>query len=130
MTVLRQIQDSIKDNGTLSGMRIGMALHVEAKTGILALALQDAGAKVRLASCNPLSTDDSVAMALNEEYGLETFAKKGETREEYYDNLESVLKLEPQVTVDDGGDLIFLLHWRVIISSIRSQQCQDEVPLR
>jgi len=110
MTVLKQIQDSIKDNGTLSGMRIGMALHVEAKTGILALALQDAGAKVRLASCNPLSTDDSVALALNEEYGLETFAKKGETRDEYYDNLESVLKLEPQITVDDGGDLIFLLH--------------------
>ena len=110
MSVLNQIGDRIKDNGTLSGLRIGMALHVEAKTGILALTLQEAGAKVRLASCNPLSTDDSVALALKEEYGLETFAKKGESREEYYGNLESVLALAPQITVDDGGDLIFLLH--------------------
>ncbi len=110
MSVLNQIGDRIKDNGTLSGLRIGMALHVEAKTGILALTLQEAGAKVRLASCNPLSTDDSVALALKEEYGLETLAKKGESREEYYGNLESVLELKPQITVDDGGDLIFLVH--------------------
>jgi adenosylhomocysteinase len=110
MAVIRQIGRRIKDSGILSGFRVGMALHVEAKTGILALTLQEAGAKVRLASCNPLSTDDSVALALNEEYGLETFARKGETREEYYEHLESVLKLKPQITVDDGGDLIFLLH--------------------
>ncbi|MBA3046288.1 MAG: adenosylhomocysteinase [Candidatus Thermoplasmatota archaeon] len=110
MDVLRQIGKNIKDNGTLDGKTIGMALHVEAKTGILALTLQEAGAKVRLASCNPLSTDDSVALALNEEYGLETYAKKGESRDEYYSNLEAVLALKPQISIDDGGDLIFLLH--------------------
>jgi len=110
MDVLGQIGKNIKDNGSLAGKRIGMALHVEAKTGILALTLQDAGAKVRLASCNPLSTDDSVALALNEEYGLETHAKKGESREEYYSNLEAVIQLKPEITVDDGGDLVFLLH--------------------
>ena len=110
MDVLNQIGKQIKDNGTLEGKKIGMALHVEAKTGILALTLQEAGAKIRLASCNPLSTDDSVALALNEEYGLETYAKKGENREEYYQNLENVLALDPEITVDDGGDLVFLLH--------------------
>ncbi|MCK5024393.1 MAG: adenosylhomocysteinase, partial [Thermoplasmata archaeon] len=110
MDVLNQIGQQIKDNGTMDGLKIGMALHVEAKTGILALTLQEAGAKVRLASCNPLSTDDSVALALNEEYGLETYAKKGEDRDEYYSNLESVLALDPELTIDDGGDLIYLLH--------------------
>lgn len=110
MDVLRQIGKSMKDSGALGGKRIGMALHVEAKTGILALTLQDAGAKVRLASCNPLSTDDSVALALNKEYGLETYAKKGESRDEYYANIESVIKLKPEITVDDGGDLVFMLH--------------------
>ncbi len=110
MDVLRQIGKSMKDNGALEGKRIGMALHVEAKTGILALTLQDAGAKVRLASCNPLSTDDSVAQALNSEYGLETYAKKGESRDEYYSNIESVIKLKPEITVDDGGDLVLMLH--------------------
>lgn len=110
MDVLDRIGKEIKDNGALSGKRIGMALHVEAKTGILALTLQEAGAKVRLASCNPLSTDDSVALALNEEFGLETHAKKGESREEYYSNLEAIIALKPQITIDDGGDLVFLLH--------------------
>lgn len=110
MDVLNQIGQQIKDNGTLDGLKIGMALHVEAKTGILALTLQEAGAKVRLASCNPLSTDDSVALALNQEYGLETYAKKGEDRDEYYSNLENVLALDPEITIDDGGDLIYLLH--------------------
>ncbi len=110
MSVLGQIGNQVKDSGALSGLSIGMSLHVEAKTGILALTLQEAGAKVRLASCNPLSTDDSVSLALNKEYGLETFAKKGETDDEYYDNLESVLAMKPQITVDDGGDLVFLLH--------------------
>jgi len=110
MGVLNEIGRMIKDNGCLDGKRIGMALHVEAKTGILAITLQEAGAKIRLASCNPLSTDDSVALALNEEYGLETHAKKGESRDEYYSNLEAVLALKPQITVDDGGDLIFLIH--------------------
>ncbi len=110
MDVLNGLGKKIKDNGSLDGKRIGMALHVEAKTGILALTLQEAGAKVKLASCNPLSTDDSVALALNEEYGLETHAKKGESRDEYYSNLEAVIGLKPEITIDDGGDLIFLLH--------------------
>ena len=110
MPVLAQVRTELKDKGILDGMKISMALHVEAKTGLLALTLKEAGAKVRLASCNPLSTDDSVSRALNERYGLETHAKKGETREEYYDNLNKTLDLGPDIIIDDGMDAIGLVH--------------------
>ena len=112
MKVLQSIAAEMKGNQTLKGVRIGMALHVEAKTGILALTLREAGADVRLASCNPLSTDNDVSEALND-LGLPTFARKGETNEEYYQNLESVLAHDPQVLVDDGGDLIKMVHERM-----------------
>jgi adenosylhomocysteinase len=110
MPVLAAIRDELKEKKTLQGLRIGMALHVEAKTGVLALSLQEAGAKVRLASCNPLSTDDSVAMALAETYHLEVYAKKWQTNEEYYDNLHKVLDLKPDIIIDDGADLVSILH--------------------
>ena len=76
MPVLAAIREELKRKKTLRGLRIGMALHVEAKTGVLALSLREAGANVRLASCNPLSTDDSVAMALAEVRGLGVYACK------------------------------------------------------
>src|SRR5437867_11276386 len=79
MPVLAAIREELKQKKPLRGLRIGMALHVEAKTGVLALSLREAGATVRLASCNPLSTDDSVAKALAETYGLEVYAKKWQT---------------------------------------------------
>ena len=121
MPVLAAIRDSLKQKKTLHGLRIGMALHVEAKTGVLALSLQEAGAKVRLASCNPLSTDDSVASALSEVYGLEVYAKKWETAEQYYANLHKVLDLKPDLVIDDGADLIFLLHTKrtELLSGVR-----------
>src|SRR5207247_1060001 len=80
------------------------------KTGVLALSLREAGATVRLASCNPLSTDDSVATALAETHGLEVYAKKWQTNEEYYANLHKVLDLKPDLVIDDGADLVGLLH--------------------
>src|SRR5207245_1736740 len=76
MPVLAAIREELKTKNTLRGLRIGMALHVEAKTGVLALSLREAGATVRLASCNPLSTDDSVASALAEKHGLTVYATK------------------------------------------------------
>ncbi len=112
MPVLAGVRKRLKDEGVLEGVRVGMALHVEAKTGMLALTLVEAGAQVRLASCNPLSTDDSVSIALREHHGLATFACRGESDEEYYSHLDSVLDLVPQVVVDDGGDLVTLLHTR------------------
>ena len=109
MNVIQKIRERFLKEKPFEGLKIGMALHVEAKTGILALTLRDGGAKVRLASCNPLSTDDSVVEALRER-GLEVYAKKGETREEYYENLYKVLEMEPDIIIDDGGDLTTLLH--------------------
>ena len=110
MPVLEAVREGLVSSKALKGVKVGMALHAEAKTGVLALTLKEAGAKVRLASCNPLSTDDSVAAALNEKFGLETYAKKWETTDQYYENLNHVLDLEPDLVVDDGADLINLLH--------------------
>jgi len=110
MKVLAEIRNRMVSERPLDGLRIGMALHVEAKTGMLAVALSEAGAEVRLASCNPLSTDDSVSLALRDHYGLEVYAKKWETTEEYYRNLNSVLDLKPDFLIDDGADLITMVH--------------------
>ena len=110
MHVLKSVRGDLVKKKVFKGVSIGMALHVEAKTGMLALALKEAGADVRLASCNPLSTDDSVSIALNKHYKLPTFAKKGETKKEYYSNLNSVLDHDPEIIIDDGGDLIALVH--------------------
>ncbi len=110
MSVIREIGNRMREEGSLKGVKVGMALHVEAKTGMLAVTLANAGAKVRLASCNPLSTDDSVALALREERGIEVFARKGESNKEYYENLNSVLDLRPEFVIDDGADLITMLH--------------------
>jgi len=109
MAVLAAIRDELMGGRALKGLRIGMALHTEAKTGVLALAIRDAGAQVRLASCNPLSTDDSVVAALRAE-GLDVYAKKWESEKEYDENLQKVLDLRPHLVIDDGGDLIFRLH--------------------
>ncbi len=110
MPVLMDIRKRFIDEQPLAGLKIAMALHTEAKTGMLAVTLADAGAKIRLASCNPLSTDDSVAIALGDEYGLEVYARKWQTDEEYYKNLNTVLDMKPDFIIDDGADLISMVH--------------------
>jgi adenosylhomocysteinase len=110
MKVLGRIRERMVKEKVFEGLKVGMALHTEAKTAVLALTIQEAGAEVRLTSCNPLSTDDSVALALNEEYGLETYARKGQTTKDYYESLNKVLDIKPDYVIDDGADLIFLLH--------------------
>src|SRR5207245_6620793 len=110
MPVLAAIRQELKTKKTLRGGRIGRALHVEAKTGVLALSLREAGATVRLASCNPLSTDDSVATALAEKHGLDVYAKKWQTNDEYYANLNKVLDLKPDLVIADGADPVKMLH--------------------
>lgn len=110
MGVLSSIRARFEDEQPFAGLTIGMALHVEAKTANLALALQAGGATVRLAGCNPESTDDRIVLALNAHHGLETRARKGQTKEEYYACLEWVLDGKPDYVIDDGGDLGFLAH--------------------
>jgi adenosylhomocysteinase len=109
MPVLSTLSSEIKEKGTLKGIGIAMALHTEAKTGVLALSLAEAGARVRLTSCNPLSTDDSVSLALMKK-GIDVRARHGESREDYYRALNWALDMEPQVIIDDGGDLLKLIH--------------------
>ncbi len=110
MPVLAAVRERFRKEKPFKGLKVGMALHTEAKTGILAVTIAEAGAEVRLASCNPLSTDDSVALALREKYGLKVYAKKGETSEEYYQNLNNVLDMKPDYIIDDGADLITMVH--------------------
>ncbi|MBN1390775.1 MAG: adenosylhomocysteinase [Candidatus Thermoplasmatota archaeon] len=114
MPVLNVLGKEISDRGALSTMKISMALHTEAKTGILAQTLARCGAEVRLASCNPLSTDDPVALALQHEDvspgKLEVRARYGGSNERYYEALNWALDIGPHIVIDDGGDLVKLLH--------------------
>ncbi len=110
MGVVGEIRKRFVKELPFKGLRIGMALHVEAKTGIFSLLLKEGGATVRMSSCNPLSSDDAVVSALKSTYGMNVYAKKGETRDEYYSNLNSVLDVEPNIIIDDGGDLVRLVH--------------------
>ena len=121
MPVIQEIDKKFRKEQPLAGLKIGMALHTEAKTGMLAVTLANAGAEIRLASCNPLSTDDSVAAALREEFGLKVYAKKFETDEEYYANLNAVLDMKPDFVIDDGADLITMAHTsrREVLSNIK-----------
>ncbi len=110
MAVLGAVRTELVRKRALKGSRIAMALHTEAKTAVLALTLKEAGAQVSLTSCNPLSTDDSVAEALRDKYRLETHAKRNQTRDEYYESLNKVLDIRPNIVIDDGADLISILH--------------------
>ena len=91
-------------------MRIGACLHVTSETANLMRTLVAGGATVSLCASNPLSTQDDVAAALSTEYGVPTFARRGIDRDGYYDHLNAVADRGPQVTMDDGCDLVTLLH--------------------
>ena len=109
MPVLAEVGRAIAARGGLAGVRVGICLHLEAKTACLALALRAAGAEVAITGSNPLSTQDDVAAALAER-GVRVFAWYDPTEDEYWGFLRSVLNTDPQVILDDGADLIALLH--------------------
>ncbi len=109
MPGLLKIRERFKKEQPLSGLRIGMALHITKETAVLVRTLADGGAKVAIAGCNPLSTQDDVAAALAAQ-GFDVFGWKGQTKEEYYKNLNHVLDTKPNLTIDDGCDLVTLVH--------------------
>ncbi|MDH7556038.1 MAG: adenosylhomocysteinase [Candidatus Methanosuratincola sp.] len=109
MPVLMSIRRRFSEETPLRGATIAACLHVTKETGVLIRTLVDGGARVALAGSNPLSTQDEVAAALAEE-GVSVFAWRGQTKEEYYGCLKEVLNKEPQITMDDGADLITILH--------------------
>jgi len=110
MPVLAAIRKQFAKEKPFAGMTIGMALHVEAKTANLVAALAAGGAEVHITGCNPLSTQDDVAEALNTMKKVQCYAKRGCTVEEYYAAIDAVLDADPVVTIDDGMDLIHRLH--------------------
>lgn len=110
MPVLASIKKQFVADKPFSGMTIGMALHVEAKTANLVKTLAAGGAEVHITGCNPLSTQDDVAAALGKVKGVHCYAKRACTVEEYYAGIEQVLDAEPVITIDDGMDLIHFIH--------------------
>jgi adenosylhomocysteinase len=110
MPVLRLIRERFHKERPLKGVRVGACLHVTTETANLMLTLQEGGAEVVLCASNPLSTQDDVAAALTVEYGIPTYAIKGEDNQTYYKHLNAVLDAKPQLTMDDGCDLVALLH--------------------
>jgi len=110
MPVLRLIRERFEAEQPLAGLRIGACLHVTTETANLMRTLKAGGADVVLAASNPLSTKDDVAAALVAEYGIATYARRGEDRDTYYAHLNAVADTHPQITMDDGCDLVSLLH--------------------
>ena len=110
MPVLKLIEKRFAKEKPLKGMRIGACLHVTAETANLMLALKAGGASLALCASNPLSTADDVAASLVKDFGISTFAKKGEDTKTYYRHLQSVIDTHPQITMDDGADLVSTLH--------------------
>ena len=110
MPVVNLIRQRFGRERPLAGIRMAACLHVTSETANLALTLKEGGADLVLCASNPLSTQDDVAAALVKEYGIPTFSIKGEDDTTYYQHINSALDYEPQVTLDDGADLVTILH--------------------
>ncbi len=110
MPVLGLIRERFAREQPLKGIRIGACLHVTTETAVLAITLKDGGAQVSLCASNPLSTQDEVAASLLKDYGISVFARNGEDNDTYYSHLESVLNNRPEITMDDGADLVSTIH--------------------
>ncbi len=110
MPVLAAIRDRFESEQPLAGFRISACLHVTTETANLARTLKAGGADVVLCASNPLSTQDETAAALVEEYDVSVFAIKGEDNDTYYQHIEAAVDHKPQITMDDGADVIGVLH--------------------
>ena len=118
MPVLRQVHERFKKQQPLKGTRVSGCLHVTAETANLMRALQAGGADVVLAASNPLSTQDDVAASLVTHFEIPVYAVKGEDNDTYYQHLRAALDHRPQLTMDDGADLVSVLH----------KERQDQLP--
>lgn len=110
MPVLNLIKDRFGKEKVLKGVKIGACLHVTTETASLARTLKEGGAEVALCASNPLTTQDDVAASLVEDYGISVFAIKGEDKDTYYKHINAVLDIKPNITMDDGADLVSSLH--------------------
>lgn len=110
MPVLNLIRKRFAKEKPLVGTRVACCLHVTTETAVLMLTLKAGGAQVSLCASNPLSTQDDVAASLAKDYGIPVFAIKGEDHKTYYKHIEAVLDTEPDLTMDDGADLVSVIH--------------------
>ncbi len=110
MKVLQIIRKEFIKNQPLKGIRVSACLHVTAETANLMIALRDGGADVALCASNPLSTQDDVAASLVRDYNVPVFAIKGEDNDSYYSHIMAAVDHKPQITMDDGADLVSVLH--------------------
>jgi adenosylhomocysteinase len=110
MPVLNLIRSRFQKDKPLAGISVAACLHVTTETAVLMLTLQAGGAKIALCASNPMSTQDDVAASLVKDYGISTFAIKGEDNKTYYKHIEAVLSSSPDMTMDDGADLVSVLH--------------------
>ena len=126
MPVLGLIKERFAKEKPLAGVRIGACLHVTSETANLMLALRGGGAKLALCASNPLSTQDEVAASLVKDFKIPVFAKKGEDNKTYYSHIKSVLSIKPNVTMDDGADLISELHkFEIRSTKLQTPACQQ-----
>jgi adenosylhomocysteinase len=109
MPVLQLIRKRFIKEQPLKGVRLSACLHVTSETANLAIALRDGGAEVVLCGSNPLSTQDDVAASLIRDYGIPTYAIKGEDNDTYYSHIAAAIEHKPQITMDDGADLVTTL---------------------
>lgn len=110
MPVLRQIRERFATERPLEGRRLSACLHVTTETANLAVTLKAGGADVALCASNPLSTQDDVSAHLVRDHGIKVFAIKGEDKDTYYEHLRAALAHRPDITMDDGADLVGALH--------------------
>ena len=110
MPVLRSIRERFEKEQPLKGITLAACLHVTAETANLMRTLQAGGAKVYLSASNPLSTQDDVAASLAKDFDIPTYAIKGESRDTFFSHLEAVIAQKPQLTMDDGADLVSTIH--------------------
>src|SRR3954451_3087290 len=110
MPVLQSIRKDFIKNQPLKGLRIAACLHVTTETANLMVTLRDGGANAVLCASNPLSTQDDVAAALVRDYGIPVYAIKGENNDVYYSHISATAGHKPQITMDDGADLVHMLH--------------------
>src|ERR671916_1906592 len=121
MPVLAAIRDRLEREQPLAGLRVSACLHVTTETANLMRTLKAGGADLVLCASNPLSTQDDVAAALVEEFDVSVFAIKGEDNDTYYQHIEAAVDHKPQLTMDDGADVIGVLH------SARREQLGDVI---
>lgn len=123
MPALRQIREVFSREQPLKGIRLAACLHVTSETANLMRTLKAGGADVTLCASNPLSTQDDIAAGLVKHEGIPTFAIRGENNKSYYAHLHQALAHQPSVTLDDGADLVSLLHTDKNYADRAEQMC-------